>query len=44
MAKLINRLIKTAIVGIMDTGMGIGQISHNTSMQLSARSMCADVL
>ncbi len=44
MARLIKTLISTAIVGMIDKDMGIGQISHKSNMQLNANSMCADVL
>ena len=44
MSKLIKTLIRTEIVGIIATVIGMGQISHNNNKKLNAISMCAEVL
>jgi hypothetical protein len=44
MARLIKTLISTANVGMIDSEIGIGQISHNSNRLLNANSMCAEVL
>ena len=44
MARLTKTLISTATVGMIDSGIGIGQISHKSNMQPNANSICTDVL
>lgn len=36
--------MSTESVGMIDSGIGMGQISHKSNMLLNANSMCAEVL